>query len=55
MLTLANLFSTAVRAAVAAKLVLLGISVLTSFILALREGLGAKWVMSGILSWIFLS
>ena len=54
LLTLANLFSTVVRAAVAAKLVLLGISTMTSFILALREGLAAKLVMSGTLSSIFL-
>ena len=35
-LTLAILFSTVVRAVVVAKLVILGISLLTSFILALR-------------------
>ena len=43
-----------VRAAVVAKLVMLGISPLTSFILALREALVAKLVMSGMLSSIFL-
>ena len=36
LLTLGNLFSTAVRALVVAKLLILGISPLTSFILALR-------------------
>ena len=41
------LFSTAVRVAVAAKLVILDISSLTSFVLALRA---AKLVVSGILS-----
>ena len=44
------LFSTAVRAAVVAKLVILGTSILTSFILALRIVLVAKLVISGILS-----
>ena len=43
------LFSTAVRALVVAKLVILGISPLTSFILALRVVLVAKLVISGIL------
>ena len=42
LLTLDILFSTAVRAAVAAKLVILGISLLTSFVLALRVVLVAK-------------
>ena len=37
--TLGILFSTVVRAAVVAKLVILGISSLTSFILALRVAL----------------
>ena len=41
------LFSTAARVAVAAKLVILDISSLTSFVLALRA---AKLVVSGILS-----
>ena len=49
------LFSTAVRAIVVAKLVMLGISALTSFILALRVvGLVAKLVISSILFSIFL-
>ena len=48
------LFLTAVRAAVVAKLVILGISHLTSFILALRKALVAKLVISIILSSIFL-
>ena len=39
------LFSTAVRAAVEAKLVILVISPLTSFILALKEALVAKLVI----------
>ena len=42
------MFWTAVRAAVVAKLVLLGISPLTSLILALRIVLVAKLVVSGI-------
>ena len=46
-LTLGILFSTAVRAAVIAKIVILGISHLTSFILALREELVAKLVILG--------
>ena len=54
LLTLGILFSTAVRALVVAKLVILGISPLTSFILALREELVAKLVISGILSSICL-
>ena len=53
-LTLLILFSTAVRAALVAKLVILVISFLTFFILALRLVLIAKLVMSGILSSIFL-
>ena len=52
-LTVGVLFSTVIRAAVAAKLVVLGISFLTSFILALRVALVAKLVISGILSSIF--
>ena len=47
-LSLDILFSTAVGAAVVAKLVILGILFLTSFILALRVVLVAKLVMSGI-------
>ena len=54
LLTLGILFSTAVRAVVVAKLVMLGISPLTSFILALREALEANFVISGILSQLFL-
>ena len=52
--TLGTLFSTAVRAAVVvAKLVMLGILPLTSFILVLRLALIAKLVMSSIFSSIF--
>ena len=57
LLTLGILFSTVVRAVVVAKLLILSISPLTSFIsfiLALREALVAKLVISGILSSIFL-
>ena len=43
------LFSTAVRAAVAAKLVILGIFFLNSFALALRAVVVAKSVILGIL------
>ena len=46
--TLGILFSTAVRAIVVAKLVMLGNSSLTSFILALREALVTKLVILGI-------
>ena len=53
LLKLDILFSTAVRALVVAKLVILEISPLTSFILVLREALVAKLVISGILSSIF--
>ena len=52
LLTLGILFSTAVRELVVAKLVMLGISSLTSFILALRVVLVAKLVIS-VLSSIF--
>ena len=48
------LFSTAVTVAVVAKLVILGISRLTSLILATRVILVAKLVILGILSWISL-
>ena len=48
-----TLFSTAVRAVLAAKLAILGIF-LTFFILALRVALVAKLVISGILPSIFL-
>ena len=44
-----------VRTIVVARLVILGISPLTSFILKLREELVAKLVTSGILSSIVLS
>ena len=54
LLTLGILFATAVRVIVLAELVILGISPLTSFILALRLVLVAKLVISGILSSIFL-
>ena len=50
LLTLNVLFSTAVIAAVVAKLEILGILPLTSFILALRVVLVAKLVISGIFS-----
>ena len=45
LMTLGILFSTAVRALVVAKLVLLGILPLTAFILALRQALVAKLVI----------
>ena len=48
-------FSTAVKAVIVAKLVILGISPLTSFILALRVVLVAKLVVSGIYLHYFLS
>ena len=54
LLTLGILFSTAVSALLVAKLVILGISSLTLFILALREALVAKLVISGVFSSIFL-
>ena len=47
-LTWAILFSAAVRAAAVAKLVILGISPLISFILALREVLAVKLVILDI-------
>ena len=53
LLTLGILFSTAVRAVVVAKSVILGISHLTSFILALRVVLVANLGISSILSLIF--
>ena len=53
LLTIGILFSTAVRALVVAKLVILGISPLTSFIIALRVVFVAKLVISVILSSIF--
>ena len=54
LLTLGISFSTAVRALLVAKLVILGISSLTLFILALREALVAKLLISGVLSSVFL-
>ena len=48
------LFSTAVRAVVVAKFVMLVILLLTSFILASRVVLVAKLVISGILSSLYL-
>ena len=53
-LTLGILLSTAVRAVVVAKSIILGISPVTSSILALGEVLVAKLVTSGILSSIFM-
>ena len=49
------LFSTVVRAAVVGKLVILGISPLTSFILALKKASVTKLVISDILSSMFWS
>ena len=54
MLTSGTLFSTAVRAVLVAKLVILGISVLTSFILVSKIVFVVKLVISGILSSLFL-
>ena len=48
LLILGVLFSTVVRAAFVAKLLILGISPLTSFILVLREALVATLVISDI-------
>ena len=48
-------FIFALRASVAAKSVILGISPLASFILALREALVAKLIISGILYSIFFT
>ena len=51
-----RILSAAVRAlVVVARLVILGISPLTLFILAVRVVLVARLIMSGILSLIFLS
>ena len=47
-ITLGILFSTAVRAVVLAKLVILGIFSLTTFILVLRAAVVAKLVILGI-------
>ena len=54
LLTLGILFSTTVKPVEVAKLVILGISFLTSFILAFRVVLVANLVISGILSSIFV-
>ena len=62
LLTLGILFSTAIRAVIVAKLVILGISFIVSFILTLgvilivvlRVALIFKLVISGILSSMFL-
>ena len=54
LLTLGVLFSMVVTAVVVTKLLILGISLLTSFILALRVVLVAKLVISSTLSSIFL-
>ena len=54
LLTLGILFSTAVTAVLLFKLVILGISPLTSIFIAFKEALVAKFVISGILSSIFL-
>ena len=53
LLTLSILFLTELRVVVVAKLLILGISHLTSFILALGKALVAKSVISGILSLLF--
>ena len=53
LLTLGILLSTTLRETLVAKLVILGISPLTSFILALRVVLVAKFVILGILYSIF--
>ena len=50
-----RILSAAVRALVVARLVILGISPLTLFILAVRVVLVARLIMSGILPLIFLS
>ena len=53
LLTLGILFPTTLREALVSKLLILGISPLTSFIVTLRVVLVATLVMSGILSSIF--
>ena len=53
LLILGILFSTAVNVEVVAKPLILGISVLTSFIFVLRIVLVAKLLISGILSSVF--
>ena len=53
LLTLGILFPTALRAVLVAKLVILGISLLNSFILTSRVVWVAELVISGILSSIF--
>ena len=52
LLTLGILFSTAVRVVVVDKLIILGILLLTSFILALRAVVVAKLVISGIFNYL---
>ena len=54
LLTLRILFSTAVRAVIVAKLIILRISFLISFTLALRVVLVATLVITGILSSVFM-
>ena len=54
LLTLGILLSTVVRAAIMAKLLILGVSSFTSLFLVLREALVAKLVISGIASSIYL-
>ena len=49
LLTLGTLFSTLVKTVVVAKLIILGILFLTSFILVLRKALVAELVLQGIL------
>ena len=50
LLSLGTLFSPSVRAVVVAKLLILDVSPLTSFILALRIVLVAKLIITGVLS-----
>ena len=54
-LILIQLLLIVITAAFVAKLLILGVSPLTSFILVLREGLRAKLATSGILPLIFLN
>ena len=55
MMKFKRILSTALRALVVARLVILGISPLTLFILAVRVVLVARLIMSGTLPLIFLS
>ena len=50
LISLGTLFSPSVRAVVVAKLLILDVSPLTSFILALRVVLVAKLIITGVLS-----